>query len=889
EFDVEGKVAAATVRAVCDNHWRIYVNGERVVQGDDWTVATTTDITDQLRPGRNVIAVHGWNDGGPAGLALRATWTTAAGTDVLVSDRDWRCSDDDPDGWNDVEFRAEGWPSATVLAALGARKAVWSRTLDADSLAGEAAPDAPQIALPALGLAGPGADGALELLQVPKAYGSWVSLCADDRGRLYASDQSRGLYRITPASGIGEESTIERVEVELDGAQGLCWFEGALYAVVAVRSPGFYRVRDTDGDDRLDQVELLREFSGTGEHGPHAVVPAPDGKNLILVIGNHVKPTEFSKGGPSYVWGEDRLLPKIEDPRGHARGRKAPGGYICRIDPDGKECELLCWGFRNTYDVAVLPDGRLYTYDADMEWDMGMPWYRPTRILEVVKGADYGWRSGSNKWPVDYPDSPIAVCDIGPGSPTGMVTHGGSVLALDWTFGTIYALPIGSREPVQWVTGQPFPVSDAVSVDGKLYVITGGRGLRTRLLRIDATPPQQTATAMPMAERGGRRELERLRGVLRYTGLDARTVLARLGESRFDFAEMDSEERVSWLRVHALALLRIDSVDEAIRRDLGARLLPLFPCGDDRVDADLAELLAFLDVPGLLEKAVPTLSPLRPAKPPEWAEVVKRNSSYGGAIQKMLDNMPPTPQIAIAYALRTVKHGWTLEQRRVFFTFLTEARTRSGGASYDGYLGKIIDAAWETCSPAEQSALAELVDKARAELPSFRATPPRGPGRDWQLGDAIAFVRGDTGKRDLAAGHNLFHAVGCASCHYFAGEGGNHGPDLTSLGNKFSAEEVIEAIIAPDRVISDQYAAVVVTKTDGSVILGRANSVDRGGVKYWDVVPAVAQAELQRIPASEVASVEPSKQSPMPAGLVDALSPGELRDLVAFLLSRGVR
>ena len=40
-----------------------------------------------------------------------------------------------------------------------------------------------------------------------------------------------------------------------------------------------------------------------------------------------------------------------------------------------------------------------------MEWDLGTPWYRPTRINHVVSGSDYGWRSGSGKWPEYYEDS----------------------------------------------------------------------------------------------------------------------------------------------------------------------------------------------------------------------------------------------------------------------------------------------------------------------------------------------------------------------------------------------------------------------------------------------------------------------------------------------------
>jgi hypothetical protein len=52
-------------------------------------------------------------------------------------------------------------------------------------------------------------------------------------------------------------------------------------------------------------------------------------------------------------------------------------------------------------------------------------------------------------------------------------------------------------------------------------------------------------------------------------------------------------------------------------------------------------------------------------------------------------------------------------------------------------------------------------------------------------------------------------------------------------------------------------------------------------------MPAVANAVPVRLPLAEVTKVEPSKLSPMPQDLVDSLNAGELRDLLAFLLSRG--
>ena len=40
---------------------------------------------------------------------------------------------------------------------------------------------------------------------------------------------------------------------------------------------------------RSTQVELLRLLDGSSEHGPHAVVLAPDGKSLYVVAGNATK------------------------------------------------------------------------------------------------------------------------------------------------------------------------------------------------------------------------------------------------------------------------------------------------------------------------------------------------------------------------------------------------------------------------------------------------------------------------------------------------------------------------------------------------------------------------------------------------------------------------
>ncbi len=955
-FAVGAAPSGARLAVTCDNHCRVFVNGDRVGASDEWEEPITVDVTTSLRAGDNVVAVHGSNDRGAAALAARLTWREGDALRELVSDATWLCSDDDPDGWNTVAFDAAKWRAATVHAAIDGPP--WAGGLRGDAFAsghdGE-----PQVAVPdtVVTAADGSAVDALHLCDVPRSFGSWVSLCADPAGRLYASAERGGLFRVTPARALGEPTVIERVPVDLGGCHGLLWFRDSLYAVQNGGESGLWRLTDTDGDGILDRKELLRALDGEGEHGPHSVVVAPDGENLLVLCGNHTKLPDLAASRVPTHWKEDRLLPRLEDPNDYWEGISPPGGWVCLVDPDGGRWELLCCGFRNPYDLAVLPNGLVVLFDADMEWDMGLPWYRPTRLLAVESGIDYGWRIGSAKWCADWPDAPPPLHDVGPGSPTGMAVVRGlpdsGLTALDWTFGTVHL----GRQP--WLIGAPLPLADIAWVPASggrtiVYLLTGGRGLPSSLTAVEAVakeedwltrtllanpqwgecgswPDRETrapAAILDEAERPQRGspsslspwwrpEWQRARAALErlpvaewreialaadpanpkrlLCGLlalarqggrdDLQPLLDALG--RATFASLGHDDRIAWLRVHALAMLRLGPATAAQRAAVGHRLLPLFPTGDEREDADLAELLVFVEAKGFLDKAVPLLSPLRPSPQPPWAETAQRNPTYGSVIAAMLASPPPTGQIAIANALRTVKDGWTLDQRRAFFGFVADARTRKGGSSYDGYLRSIAKAAWETCSPDERTELAAVHANAIADRPRFRSTPPRGPGRAWSLADADALLRQPLDGEDVDAGRNLFHAVGCASCHFFAGDGGNRGPDLTSLASRFGAAAVFEAIVEPSRVTSDQFAGSVLTKRDGSTLFGVVAKAFHGDTEVFEVIPASADAEPVMVPAALVAKVEKSPLSPMPAGLVNGMSAAELRQLLAFLLSSG--
>ncbi len=238
-------------------------------------------------------------------------------------------------------------------------------------------------------------------------------------------------------------------------AQGLVWAFNSLYVVVNhpakdtafAGTSGFYRLQDTDNDDAFDKITLLKTLMGEEEHGPHSIKLAPDGKSFYVIAGNNTDlPENLNESRPPKIWKRDNLLSGLNktDPRS-----RLAAGWIANVDSTGKKWELIGSGLRNPFDLAFNESGDLFTYDSDMEWDIGMAWYRPTRICHVTSGAEFGWRDGNGKWAPSYLDNLPPIINIGQGSPTNLVSladarfpksYANTILASDWSFGIMYAI-----------------------------------------------------------------------------------------------------------------------------------------------------------------------------------------------------------------------------------------------------------------------------------------------------------------------------------------------------------------------------------------------------------------------------------------------------------------
>ncbi|TWU26757.1 Cytochrome c [Novipirellula galeiformis] len=773
------------------------------------------------------------------------------------------------------------------------------------------------------------------LRSAKKGEGSWISMTFDNRGRVVLGRDKRGVVRLSLSDDRERVDRFEVIEDTLKHCRGILWAHDSLY-VCATNASGFYRLRDTNGDDQFDSVEELKAFDYQSRygHGPNQVVLGPDNM-LYIVNGNDVAfPEGFAVDSPYRDPQDDHLLPESRDAVPDIRV-----GYVAKTDPKGKNWEIIAGGFRNQFDVAFNDDGEMFTYDADMEWDVGLPWYRPTRLNHVVSGGEYGWRWGTGKWPEYFADSLPTTLDTGLGSPTGLEFgtrshfppgYRESLFMGDWQHGRIFQVQLTPRGASYDAEYKVFLEGGALNVcdltfgpDGAMYFITGGRGSQSGLYRvtydgpdaaaISLTPQQADQAQQATSARQLRHQLEQWHSKRDANAIDVA------------WPHLDSEDR--WLRF--AARLAIERQDPALWRERAlsesrptasiAALLALARLG--RAE-DQPELLAALDrLPlrtlgreQLLDALrVWQLSFIRQGHPSESdrAQVLARlsplypqTSSYvnrelcGLLIYLQAPNVVPrtvelirtaiSQEDVVFYSQRLarVAEGWTAGTRESFFDSLLAARRYQGGKLLSVSLQHIHEDAIATLTDAEQKHLKPRLD--------MLALATEESGGDESL--SASFVKQWTWEeletelprtrhgRSWEQGRAALAKAQCMKCHRVSEQGSPTGPDLTHVGRRFDEHALLESIVQPSKVIDEKYRLSTYVLDSGQVITGRPIGVSATVIT---VQTDSLRAETVAIKRAEIEQTSPASLSLMPSGLMDVLTLDEILDLIAYLKSGG--
>jgi putative heme-binding domain-containing protein len=798
----------------------------------------------------------------------------------------------------------------------------------------------------------------VELLYVsePATQGSWINMGTEKPGKLIVSGQG-GQPILRFAIKDGKVDGIEKLNLGISEAMGFLYLNEHLYVNGSgPKGYGLYKCKESS--DGQWEVQPLKIFGAGGEHGAHGLTLGPDGK-IYVINGNHTNvPEGLSPESPHRNWAEDHLLPRQPDGNGHATGRMAPGGYVLRTDPDGKNWEIVLGGFRNAYDHTFTADGELFTFDSDMEWDWGMPWYRPIRVNHCVSGAEFGWRYGTGKWPAYYPDSLPGAVNIGIGSPTGVGNGAGAkfpkkyqkaIYLCDWTYGRLIAVHLepkgasytGTFENLVCPLGlvqkdgpkKPLNLTDVViGSDGAMYFTIGGRNAQAALYRVtytgaESTEPANLKNMEGEAARALRRSLESYHGkkdpraaaaawphlgsndrFIRYAAriavehqpfeewkdqalgeknsaaaLTALLALARSADAKtqpellaaldkIPFDKLADEQKVDKLRVLQLSFIRQGPPTVSTKKLIG-EIDALFPASNESFNREAFQLLVYLNAPGIVAKG----------------------------LKQMAAAKTQPDLLHYLFHLRNAPIGsWTIEQRKEYLGywknhvktepaeilgyFEAAGRPYADGSSFNNFLKNFLRDAVANMSAAEQKELAPIIASINKEITPNFDVKPRAVVKQWKMDELLPLLSKVESGRNFQKGKDAYAAAQCIKCHRCGETGGTVGPDLTAIGSRFAAKDILESIVDPSKTLSDQYQNETFRTASGRTVTGRVVEDMKDSIA---VQPDPLSSERVAIKKDDIESRTPSKVSPMPANLADVLTEDEILDLIAYLQSQG--
>ena len=941
------QIASAIIWATGDNEVRVSCNGQFLGGSDEWSQPVVLNTKSQLVAGKNVIGVAVRNTDSSAGGIAKLTVVMTDGRKIeVVTDATWKAAHQAPREWNTAAFDDGQWPAARSLGKYGMRPwgDVAAGAKPVQATAAESLKTLPGFKAELVYVVPKLTQGSwVSMTNDPKGrlyvsdqggslYRVTVGAKPQDtvveqvdlpigqaQGMLWAYDglyvtvngpgvkgNGSGLYRLTDTDGNDKLDKVERL-VRLQGAGEhgphalRLGPDGKIYLVAGNFTRAPLTLAPTSPHRNWAEDLLLPRNPDGGGHDPAIWAPGgwvarADKAGLVwevLCAGlRNTYDIAFNVDGELFGYDSD-----MEWDTGTPWHRPIRVNHLV----SGGE-----YGWRN--GTGKWPEFYADSLGAVVNTGLGSP-----------TGIEFGTNA---KFPAKYQKA---------------------LFIQDWSYGFVYAVHMtaegasykGTFEP--FVSGKGFPVTDIViNTDGHMYMTVGGRGTQSALYRVryegtEPTSPVRNEPDAGAAARKIRQRLESFHGrqdpqavemawehigsqdrALRYAarvalewqpleqwrekalgetrptasihalialirasapvGADAKQpvlgptadpVTARARQprilealNRLNLRTLSEEQLLDALRAYGLCFIRFGPPEGQAARTVADRVDAMYPHPNPLVMRELANLLVYLKHPAVVGK---TLAWLNTARTQE-------------------------DQLHAALVLRVMDTGWTLEQRKAYFSFLAHAQKNyKGGASFKKFLARIQADAEKTLAGEERVALEPFLRGLEKVEGVVKVPEPRQFVRNWQMQDLLPEIEQATKGRDFARGKAAYEAAQCASCHRFAGEGGANGPDLTGAGNRFSPTDMLEAILQPSKVVSDQYLTTELV-TKGDILVGRIENEDESSVTIR-THPLAPEAVV--VKKGEVKERRPSKLSMMPEGLVDILRKEEVLDLIAYVRSGG--
>ena len=433
----EAEVSSAEVIVTCDNMYSLYLNslgvGESEANNSGWGTPERYDVSSQLKPGRNVMAVEAVNTvPGPAGLIVKLVVKLADGKQlVFTSNEKWICVAREEANWQQPVFDDSHWHAAQVMGNFGTapwnKVAVRSAARPAAKPAGKVHQMAKRVLEEAArqGWVGPVVE------QAPPADFSWPEALA------FVGDDC-SLYRPLQAPGNSYDSLTVTIfnprksrtfpEHDLPAPMKV----GRKLYVLKPARPGVQpRVLLDAGKGAIgspsvsyDGRSILVSMAFDGDPMFHLYrVPADGGSPVQLTDGpfHDIDPAELPDGRIVFTSTRRGTFEEYHNP---------PSRSLFVMNADGSDVQLLTATIIFDNEPEVLADGRILFIRSDNFFDRG----KVETILHAVHtdgtdgytefgldlGPEYGNRLRANLCgsPAPMPDGRVAFLS-GPGVTVG--------------------------------------------------------------------------------------------------------------------------------------------------------------------------------------------------------------------------------------------------------------------------------------------------------------------------------------------------------------------------------------------------------------------------------------------------------------------------------------